>query len=182
MNSVIVVLGATGTGKSKLAIELCKALGGEVINADAVQCYQGLPIMTNKATEEETSAVPHHLLGFVDPITQKPLGSSPSDTHQFDVHEWTKLADTAVEDIHKRGKVPVVVGGTHYYIESLIWRKLIDQGKLFTLPLIIPINFYLDSISSKTNTCDNNSNNEVISSFEESNIDSHSCSIPIHIP
>lgn len=140
MNSIIVVLGATGTGKSKLAIELCKALDGEVINADAVQCYQGLPIMTNKATEEEISAVPHHLLGFVDPITQKPLGQSPEDTHQFDVHEWTKLADSAVEDIHERGKIPVVVGGTHYYIESLIWRKLIDQG--FIKLSLIFINFY----------------------------------------
>ena len=134
MIPVVVVLGATGTGKSKLAIELCKSLGGEVVNADAVQCYQGLPIMTNKATAEETAAVPHHLLGFVDPVTQRPLGQSPlltpAGTQLFDVREWVKLADSAVEDIHKRRKIPVVVGGTHYYIESLIWRKLIDQGKL----------------------------------------------------
>ncbi|XP_052826427.1 tRNA dimethylallyltransferase-like [Octopus bimaculoides] len=67
----VVVLGATGTGKSKLAIELAKVFSGEIINADSMQAYKGLDIITNKVTAEERAECPHHLLDFVSPLNFK---------------------------------------------------------------------------------------------------------------
>lgn len=65
---IIVIIGATGCGKSKLAIELAKVFDGEVISADSMQVYKGLDIITNKVTIEEQQGVPHHLLDFVNPL------------------------------------------------------------------------------------------------------------------
>lgn len=114
---LLVVLGATGTGKSRLAVELCQRLGGEAVNADAMQCYAGLPIATNKATDAERAGVPHHLLGFSDPLA--------APDAQLNVHRWVARADAAIADIAARGSLPVVVGGTHYYVEALVWRRLV---------------------------------------------------------
>eukprot|EP01137_Pigoraptor_chileana_P027858 Opistho-2@10987 len=108
---VLVVVGATGTGKSKLAIELALDVGGEIINADAMQMYEGLDIATNKVTEEESCGVPHHLLGFADRSCEVIVG------------DYCRLAVEKIRDIHQRGRVPILVGGTNYYIEAVIWNN-----------------------------------------------------------
>ncbi|KAG2173409.1 hypothetical protein INT44_008761 [Umbelopsis vinacea] len=96
--STIAVIGTTGVGKSQLGIELSKALHGEVINADSMQVYKGLDIITNKVTESERENVPHHLMDFLE----------PEDEY-------------LIEEISDRKSLPVLVGGTNYYVQSLLW-------------------------------------------------------------
>ncbi|KAI9352815.1 IPP transferase-domain-containing protein [Obelidium mucronatum] len=108
---VVAVLGTTGVGKSNLAIELALALNGEVINADSMQVYKGLDVITNKVTKEEQALVKHHLLDFVDPI----------DQDDYSVLKFEKDALRVIADIHSRGKLPILVGGTHYYVQSVLW-------------------------------------------------------------
>lgn len=114
---LVVILGSTGTGKSKLAIEIGKRIGGEILSADSMQVYKGLDIITNKVTLEELSQCPHHLIDFVSPLKE------------FSVVEFRNMALPLIEDIRKRGKVPIVVGGTNYYIESVLWEILIDENE-----------------------------------------------------
>ena len=114
---LVVILGSTGTGKSKLAIEIGKRVGGEIISADSMQVYKGLDIITNKVTAEEQSQCPHHLIDFVSPLKE------------FSVVEFRNMALPLIEDIKMRGKVPIVVGGTNYYIESVLWDILIDEDR-----------------------------------------------------
>jgi tRNA dimethylallyltransferase len=114
---IIVILGCTGTGKSKLSLEIGKRIGGEIISADSMQVYKGLDIITNKVTAEERASVPHHLLDFV------------KANQKFSVVEFKTIASDAISDILARQKVPIIVGGTNYYIESLLWENLIDEKK-----------------------------------------------------
>ncbi|CAO3677372.1 unnamed protein product [Umbelopsis vinacea] len=100
--STVAVIGTTGVGKSQLGIELCKALQGEVINADSMQVYKGLDIITNKVTENEREGVKHHLMDFLEP-------------------EDEYLVTQFIEDISERKSLPVLVGGTNYYVQSLLW-------------------------------------------------------------
>ncbi|KAJ3415948.1 hypothetical protein HDV05_003789 [Chytridiales sp. JEL 0842] len=106
---VLAVIGTTGVGKSALAIEIAKAVGGEIINADSMQVYKGLDIITNKVTPEEKAMADHHLMDFVDPM------------HEYSVSQFEKDAIAKIAEIHSRGKVPILVGGTHYYIQSVLW-------------------------------------------------------------
>lgn len=110
---LIVVVGATGTGKTKLSVELAKKFGGEIINADSMQVYSGLDILTNKATEEERCGVPHHLLGH----------RTPGD--HYNVYQFRNEAFRIIERLHAQNKIPVIVGGTHYYVESILWKNLV---------------------------------------------------------
>ncbi|XP_015366387.1 PREDICTED: tRNA dimethylallyltransferase, mitochondrial isoform X1 [Diuraphis noxia] len=111
------VVGCTGTGKTKLGVRLAKELGGEVVSADSIQVYKGLDVATNKATDEETDGVPHHMMGTVD------------WRDECNVHQYRNEALKIIQDIYSRGKVPVVVGGTSYYIESIIYDNLV-QGSV----------------------------------------------------
>lgn len=116
---LIYVLGATGTGKSQLAIDLAKRFNGEIINGDAVQMYEGLPIITNKVTVEEQNGVPHHLLGFI-----------PLNAETWTVGTFRKQASQIIREIRSRGRLPIVVGGTHYYTQSLLFEhELVSSGK-----------------------------------------------------
>ncbi|XP_073429046.1 tRNA dimethylallyltransferase [Dendrobates tinctorius] len=114
---LVVILGATGTGKSKLALQLGRSLGGEVISADSMQVYQGLDIITNKVTVEEQQLCKHHMISCVDPLITN-----------FTVVDFRNKAVALIEDIFSRDKIPIVVGGTNYYIESLLWKVLVDTG------------------------------------------------------
>uniref|UniRef100_A0A1A7WDG2 tRNA dimethylallyltransferase n=2 Tax=Iconisemion striatum TaxID=60296 RepID=A0A1A7WDG2_9TELE len=116
--SLVVILGATGTGKSKLAIEVGKRLEGEIISADSMQVYQGLDIITNKVTAEERAQCRHHMISFVDPLMSS-----------YTVVDFRNKALALIDDMHSRNKLPVIVGGTNYYIESLLWRVLLDTGQ-----------------------------------------------------
>ncbi|KAF8539088.1 IPP transferase-domain-containing protein [Trichophaea hybrida] len=113
---LISVIGATGTGKSQLAVELALAFNGEVINADAMQMYKGLPIITNKITDDERKGVPHHLLGFLD----------TKDAWQ--VGRFVNEAEKTIQDIRQRGRLPIIVGGTHYYIQTLLFPPPASQN------------------------------------------------------
>ncbi|XP_051727440.1 tRNA dimethylallyltransferase isoform X3 [Ctenopharyngodon idella] len=116
--SLVVILGATGTGKSKLAIEIGKRLNGEIISADSMQVYKGLDIITNKVTEEEQAQCRHHMISFVDPLVSG-----------YTVVDFRNKALSLIEDMHRRKKLPIIVGGTNYYIESILWNVLIDTGQ-----------------------------------------------------
>jgi tRNA dimethylallyltransferase len=105
---VIAVVGATATGKSGLAIELARTLGGEVVNADSMQLYRGMDIGTAKEPEAAWQGVPHHLLD-VWPVTRT-----------ASVAEYQRLARTALEDIIARGRVPVLVGGSGLYVRAAL--------------------------------------------------------------
>ncbi|XP_030644958.1 tRNA dimethylallyltransferase [Chanos chanos] len=116
--SIVVILGATGTGKSKLAIEIGKRLKGEIISADSMQVYKGLDIITNKVTEEEQAQCRHHMISFVDPLVSS-----------YTVVDFRNKALSLIEDMHHRERLPIIVGGTNYYIESLLWKVLVDTGQ-----------------------------------------------------
>ncbi|XP_008419704.1 tRNA dimethylallyltransferase isoform X1 [Poecilia reticulata] len=116
--SLVVILGATGTGKSKLAIEIGKRLQGEIISADSMQVYKGLDIITNKVSAEERAQCAHHMLDFVDPLVRT-----------YTVVDFRNKALELVGDMRSRNKLPIVVGGTNYYIESLLWKVLLDTGQ-----------------------------------------------------
>lgn len=115
---IVFIFGCTGTGKSDLAVEIGLKYGGEVVNADSLQVYDELDIACNKITAEEAKGIPHHLLGFV-----------PSTTTDYNVHRYREVALKVIDEIHGKGALPIVVGGTSYYIESLLYEgNLIDTG------------------------------------------------------
>ena len=105
---VIAVVGPTASGKSDLAVEICLALDGEVVSADSMQIYKGIDISTAKPDNEEKKGVPHHMMDFLD------------NTESFSVADYQQLAGECIADIHSRGKLPVVVGGTGLYIDTLL--------------------------------------------------------------
>jgi tRNA dimethylallyltransferase len=109
---VIVILGQTATGKSALAVKIAQVLAvsgveSEIISADSRQIYKGLDIGTGKITEKEMKGVPHHLLDVANP------------KKKFSVTEYQKRAISAMADIIKRGKVPIICGGTGFYIDAV---------------------------------------------------------------
>ncbi len=108
MNKVIVIAGPTATGKTALSVRLAKELGGEIISADSIQIYKKLDIGSAKPTEEEKEGIIHHLMDFVEPD-----GS-------YSVADYVKDAKEILDDILRRKKVPIVVGGTGLYISSLV--------------------------------------------------------------
>ncbi|KAI8906809.1 tRNA isopentenyltransferase [Gorgonomyces haynaldii] len=112
---IVCILGTTGVGKTKLSIQLAKLLNGEVINCDSMQVYKSLDIITNKPTLEEREGVEHHLFGFVDPIDD------------YNLPQFLLDCRNKIQDIYQRGKVPIIVGGTMYYIQSLFWNQTIHD-------------------------------------------------------
>ena len=104
---VIVMLGQTATGKSNLAVTISKKINGEVVSADSRQVYKGLNIGTGKISKKEMQGIPHHLLDIVSP------------KFKFSVSEYQKLAISAIADIFSRGKIPIVCGGTGFYIDAI---------------------------------------------------------------
>jgi tRNA dimethylallyltransferase len=105
---LIAVVGATAVGKSDLGVDLARAVGGEVINADSMQLYAGMDIGTAKLTEAERRGVPHHLLDVWDV------------TKTASVAEYQDLAAAVIADIERRGKIPVLVGGSGLYVRAAI--------------------------------------------------------------
>lgn len=115
---VIVITGPTASGKTALGIALAKEYGGEVISADSMQVYKGLDITTAKPTESEMQGIPHHLISVIDMDME------------FSVADYVKIARKKIEEIASRGKIPLIVGGTGLYINSLI--DGIDFGNAVT--------------------------------------------------
>jgi tRNA dimethylallyltransferase len=107
MNPVIAIVGPTASGKSTLGIEVALALDGEIINCDSVQVYQDIQIATAKVPLEERQGVPHHLIDFVSPSIN------------YTAVEWAQEAARKIEEIESRGRVPLLVGGTGFYLRAL---------------------------------------------------------------
>lgn len=105
---VLAVVGPTASGKTALGVELAKAFDGEVVSCDSMQIYEGLDIATAKPTAEEMQGIPHHLISVI-PRTQR-----------FSVAEYAQLAHAAIADITARGKLPVLVGGTGLYADTVL--------------------------------------------------------------
>ncbi len=106
---VILISGPTAVGKTKHSLAVAKAIGGEIISADSMQVYRGMDIGTAKATKEEREGIPHHLIDIRDL------------NERFNVKDFCDEAHKKIRDIHLRGKVPIVVGGTGFYIHGLIY-------------------------------------------------------------
>ena len=106
---LIILTGPTAVGKTKLSIELAKRINGEIISADSMQVYKGMDIGTAKITDEEKEGIKHYLIDEIEP------------NDEFNVVIFQKYAKKYIEEIYSKGKVPVIVGGTGFYIQSIIY-------------------------------------------------------------
>ena len=111
------VVGPTGSGKTRLAVDLARACNGEVVNADVIQMYAGLDIASAKASTAERRGVPHHLLSFLPPCAA------------MTVRVFRSLATAVIADIHARGRVPIIAGGTGYYVQALLRESLLEEAE-----------------------------------------------------
>lgn len=107
--NLFIIVGPTGIGKTKISIELAKALNGEIISADSMQIYKYMDIGTAKVTKEEMEGIPHHLINIINP------------DEDFTVSNYKENAKKIISEINSAGKLPIVVGGTGLYINSLIY-------------------------------------------------------------
>lgn len=105
---LICIVGPTASGKTSLAVEICKYYGAEAVSCDSMQIYKGMDIATAKPTSEEMHGIPHHLIGFLSP------------EEQFSVAMYCDMAKKSINDIISRGKKAVLVGGTGLYYSSLV--------------------------------------------------------------
>ena len=150
---VIILSGPTGAGKTTLSLELARKMGGEIISADSMQVYRGMDIGTAKATLEDRNKTPHHLVDCRD------------INELYNVKEFFQEAMCACKDILLRGRVPIVVGGTGFYIHSLLYgppsgpacnpeirKKLLEEEDKFGPELLLEKLTQLDPIYAKTIT------------------------------
>jgi tRNA dimethylallyltransferase len=106
---LIIVTGPTAVGKTALSVELALRIGGEIISADSMQVYRGMDIGTAKVREEEKKGVPHYLIDILDP------------DEEFNVTIFKQMAEECIADILSRGKIPIIAGGTGFYIQSVLY-------------------------------------------------------------
>lgn len=112
---IVVILGPTATGKSALAVRLAKKVGGEIVSADSRLIYKGMDIGTAKPSLRERGGVPHHLIDLVPP------------SRTLTLSEWKRRAVRAIRGILRRGRVPIVVGGTGLYVQALVENHAIPE-------------------------------------------------------
>ena len=105
---LVIIAGPTASGKTALSVNVAKKIGGEIVSADSMQIYKYMNIGTAKPTEEEKQGVPHHMMDFLEPSVN------------FSVADYCEMASEIIRDIDSRGKIPVMVGGTGLYIDSLV--------------------------------------------------------------
>ncbi len=105
---LVVIAGPTASGKTALAVELCRRFHGEVISADSMQVYDGLRVGTARPTVDEMAGIPHHLMGFLPPEAS------------YSVARYTEAAHETIREVHGRGKLPVLCGGTGLYIQAVV--------------------------------------------------------------
>ena len=114
---IIVIVGPTGVGKTKLSIELAKIYNGEVINADSTQIYKDLDIATAKVTEKEKEGIPHHLIDI------------KNIDEEYTVYNYQKDCRNKIEEIRARNKTPIIVGGTGLYINAVLYDYKFEEEK-----------------------------------------------------
>ena len=169
---VICIVGPTGVGKTKLSVELAKKLNGEIINADSTQVYKGLDVATAKITEKEKEGIPHHLFDI------------KTIEEDYTVYDYQKDARKVIDDILKRGKTPILVGGTGLYIKACLYDYKFNEElnkKDYSSLSLDELYQQLLKIDPNTNIHHNNrkrieraldyyySNNETLSSKEKTN-------------
>jgi len=106
---LIIIAGATAVGKTELSVELAKTIGGEIISADSMQVYRGMDIGTAKITRNEMKDVPHYMIDILDP------------NEDFNVYEFQRFAKEYLQTIYHNDHIPILVGGTGFYIQSLLY-------------------------------------------------------------
>lgn len=111
MSKVLVICGATASGKTSLSVACAKAFDGEIISADSMLVYQGLDVGTAKPTLQERDGIPHYLIDVVSP------------RENFSVSDYEKMALPILEDILRRGKTPIICGGTGFYMQALLYKS-----------------------------------------------------------
>ena len=114
---VVCVVGPTASGKTKMGVALAKRFNGEVVSVDSMQIYRGMEIGTAAPTPEEMAGVPHHMIGVADPA------------ESWSVSRFTQEADRCIQDILRRGKLPVLVGGTGLYLDALVQGQTFAAGQ-----------------------------------------------------
>ncbi len=129
---LLIILGPTASGKSDLAVQLAKKYNGEIISADSRQVYKGLNICTGKITKKEMSGIKHHLLDVTDP------------KKVFTVSQFKTLVEIAIADISSRGKLPIICGGTGFYIQAVVDNII--------LPEVPPNKKLREKLNKKTTT------------------------------
>ena len=117
MTRVIVVIGPTSVGKTKMGVELAKAMNGEVISGDSMQIYKGMDIGTAKVTEQEMSGIDHHCINILEP------------TDEYSVKDFQDAVRFQIDDITRRGKLPIIVGGTGLYIKAALYDYEFSETK-----------------------------------------------------
>lgn len=106
---LVILTGPTAVGKTELSIKLAKAINGEIISADSIQVYKYMDIGSAKVTKEEMEGVKHYLIDVLEP------------TEEFNIYVFKKMALEAMEEIYSKGKIPIIAGGTGFYIQSLLY-------------------------------------------------------------
>ena len=106
---LIILTGPTAVGKTATSIGFAKAIGGEIISADSIQVYKGMDIGSAKITKQEMDGVPHHLIDILNP------------EDAFNVMLFQQYAKKAIHEIYERGHIPIITGGTGFYIQSVLY-------------------------------------------------------------
>lgn len=119
---LLIVTGPTAAGKTELSLKLAKRVGGEIISADSMQVYRHMDIGTAKLQKEERQGIPHYLIDILEP------------EEEFNVVKFQKLAKLAIEEIYKRGHIPILTGGTGFYIQAVLYdidfKEMMEDNKI----------------------------------------------------
>lgn len=107
--TVVAIVGPTGVGKTKLSVEIAKRFNGEIISGDSMQIYKGMDVGTAKVTDEETQGIPHYMIDLKEP------------NESFSVADFQRYVQGYIDEITKKGKLPIIVGGTGLYIQSVLY-------------------------------------------------------------
>ena len=118
MKNLVIITGPIAVGKTDISIKLAKEINGEIISADSIQVYKGLDIGSAKITTEEMDGVKHYLIDVLDP------------TEEFDIYTFKTMAEKAIEEIYAKGKIPIIVGGTGFYIQSVLYDIDFDETEV----------------------------------------------------
>lgn len=118
MKQVCVIVGPTASGKTQLSIDIAKRYNGEIINGDAMQVYRGMDIGTAKITAEEMEEIPHHLFSFIDP------------SENYNIYKHQQYVRDVIDEIVMRGKLPIIVGGSGLYIQSILYDYQLSQDTI----------------------------------------------------
>ena len=120
MTDLVIIAGPTAVGKSAVSVELAKRINGSIISADSMQVYRGMDIGTAKLTHEEMGGIPHFLIDVLDP------------SEDFNIVMFKEMATSAIKDINKSGRIPMIVGGTGFYIQSVLYDIDFPEGDEMT--------------------------------------------------